>query len=115
MNKAKVFYVPSITANTGASEVFGMVFAKAQAMGLPVVSFKTGGIPEAVSQGTTGFLAPERDSDGIAEYILCLMKNEELWQQFSRNGQKRVPEEFNLAYQTSLLEDVYDRVLQGKL
>lgn len=44
MNRAKVFCVPSITVETGASEGFGMVFAEANSMGLPVVSFKTGGL-----------------------------------------------------------------------
>lgn len=115
MNRAKVFCVPSVTIRSGASEGFGMVFAEAQAMGLPVVSFQTGGIPEAVSHGETGFLAPERDWDGLAEYILCLMKNKELWHQFSNNGQKRIRERFNLIYQTGLLEDIYDKVLQGEL
>jgi len=43
MNRAQVFSVPSITAESGDSEAFGIVFAEAQAMGLPVVSFATGG------------------------------------------------------------------------
>ncbi|NET33472.1 MAG: glycosyltransferase, partial [Cyanothece sp. SIO1E1] len=45
MNRAQVFSVPSVTAVTGESEAFGIVFAEAQAMGLPVVSSTSGGIP----------------------------------------------------------------------
>jgi colanic acid/amylovoran biosynthesis glycosyltransferase len=57
MNRARVLSVPSVTVDSGASEGFGMVFAEAQAVGLPVASFATGGIPEAVVQGETGLLA----------------------------------------------------------
>lgn len=110
MNRAMVFCVPSVAISSGASEGFGLVFAEAQAMGLPVVSFQTGGIPEAVSHGETGFLAQERDWEGLAEYIMRLMRNKDLWQKFSDNGRKRVLGKFNLTRQTSLLENIYDKV-----
>ncbi|MEM9977595.1 MAG: glycosyltransferase, partial [Cyanobacteria bacterium P01_D01_bin.2] len=58
MNQVQVFCGPSIVARSGDAEGFGMVFAEAQAMGLPVVSFATGGIPEAVIHGETGLLSP---------------------------------------------------------
>lgn len=112
MNKAKVFCVPSITAKSGDSEGFGMVFGEAQAMGLPVVSFATGGIPEAVADGQTGLLAPERDSEKLATSILQLLQQQELWQQFSQKGQQRVRDFFNLQVQTQALESLYtNRVL----
>lgn len=112
MNRAQVFSVPSITAESGDSEAFGIVFAEAQAMGLPVVSFATGGVVEAVAHGETGFLAAERDWEVLAEYILHLLKDETLWQQFSQKGQERVRTLFNLHRQNSVLEDIYSSVLQ---
>jgi glycosyltransferase involved in cell wall biosynthesis len=107
MNQAKVFCVPSVTAKSGDSEGFGVVFAEAQAMGLPVVSFTHGGIPEAVAHGKTGFLVAERDSQGLAAYILRLLEDEVLWQQFSHSGQERVRTIFNLQNQTRILENIY--------
>ncbi|MBF0458252.1 MAG: glycosyltransferase [Nitrospirae bacterium] len=112
MNRAKVFCAPSFTINARCSEAFGIVFAEAQAMGLPVVSFKTGGIQEAVSHEETGFLAPERDWEKLADYILIMFNNENLWTQFSYNGQRRVEDKFNLTRQNSLLEGLYDSVIQ---
>jgi len=111
MNRATVFSVPSITVESGASEGFGMVFAEAQAMGLPVVSFATGGIPEAVAHGKTGFLAPEGDTKRLASYILQLLSNKELWQKFSTEGQKRAREHFDLRKQTKKLEEIYKEVI----
>lgn len=116
MQRAKVFCVPSITAKSGDAETFGMVFAEAQAMGLPVVSSTSGGIPEAVAHGETGFLVAEGDSDGLAAYILRLLEDKELWQRFSQSGQERVRKSFDLHNQTRLLERIYvDRILHANL
>ncbi len=111
MNQAKVFSLPSITAQSGDMEAFGMVFAEAQSMGLPVVSFSSGGIPEAVADGETGLLTTERNTEGLATCILRLLEDEELWQQFSQKGQERVRTTFNLKEQTRTLESLYEKVL----
>jgi glycosyltransferase involved in cell wall biosynthesis len=114
MQHAKVFCVPSITAESGDAEGFGIVFAEAQATGLPVVSFASGGIPEAVAHEKTGFLAPERDVESLASYLQALLANPLLWDSFSRQGRERVLKEFNLEHQTRLLEDIYwDRVIDS--
>lgn len=111
MNRAKVFSVPSITATSGDSEAFGIVFAEAQAMGLPVVSFASGGVPEAVVHGETGFLAAEQDWQGLAKYILSLLEDDGLWQRFSVAGQRRVRALFDLKKQTHALEEIYKLVI----
>lgn len=114
MNQSQVFSVPSVTAKSGDLEGFGLVFAEAQAMGLPIVSFSTGGIPEAVAHDETGFLASERNSEELAAYILRLLEDQVLWQRFSQKGQQRVQTLFNLHTQTLALESIYEnRVLRG--
>jgi colanic acid/amylovoran biosynthesis glycosyltransferase len=60
LNRSRVLSVPSL------SEAFGMVFVEAQAMGVPVASYMTGGIPEAVGHGVTGLLAPTGDVGVLA-------------------------------------------------
>ena len=114
MNRATIFSVPSITAESGDAEGFGMVFAEAQAMGLPVASFASGGIPEAVAHGETGLLAPEGDVAGLAGNLLRLLSDEKLWSAMSNQGQQRVRERFHLTRQTRLLEEIYQGVLSDK-
>ncbi len=114
MNRAMVFCVPSRTLESGTSEGFGLVLAESQAMGLPVVSFATGGIPEAVANGKTGFLAAESDAKMLASYILQLLSNKELWQKFSVEGQKRVREHLDLRKQMKKLEEIYVRVISKR-
>jgi glycosyltransferase involved in cell wall biosynthesis len=111
MNRAKVFSVPSFTTSTGASEGFGLALAEAQAMGLPVASFATGGIPEAVEHDVTGLLAKERDVEGLAKNINCLLTDDFLWEQFSLAARQRTRECFDLKKQTAKLEHMYGRLL----
>lgn len=111
MNRAKVFSVPSFTTPMGTSEGFGLVFAEAQAMGLPVASFSTGGIPEAVAHNATGLLTGERDTEGLAMNIVRLLRDDALWQQFSDAAAARARELFDLHKQTKKLEKIYDRLL----
>lgn len=112
--RAKLFCAPSVTAEDGDMEGFGMVFAEAQACGLPVVSFESGGIPEAVSHNETALLAPEKDWRGIAESIALLLQNEALWERFSRAAVQRVRDKFDLARQTRELEHIYDDVRKNQ-
>ena len=89
-----------------------MVFAEAQAMGLPVASFASGGIPEAVEHGVTGLLTTERDVTALAGNIVSLLTDDSLWRRFSAAGQERVKRLFDLEKQTAKLEQIYHEVLQ---
>jgi glycosyltransferase involved in cell wall biosynthesis len=89
-----------------------MVFAEAQAMGLPVASFRSGGIPEAVDHGKTGLLAKERDWRSLAENIMALLRNEDYWKRTSEAGPVRARKYFNLSVQTKKLEDIYRKVIE---
>jgi len=110
MNRASVFCVPSTTASNGDQEGFGLVFTEAQAMGLPVVSFASAGVPEAVSDGETGFLVPERDDEGLARNITMLFTDRQVWQRCSAAGIARVRSQFDLRKQTGVLEEIYGSI-----
>jgi colanic acid/amylovoran biosynthesis glycosyltransferase len=112
---ARVFCVPSVRAATGDSEGLGIVFAEAQAMGVPVVSSFHGGIPEVVCNGRTGLLAPERDHGQLAQHIMRFFADETFWEDCSRNAVKWIVESFDIQRQTSGLEEIYDSVCQTGL
>lgn len=112
MRRASILSVPSITAASGDSEGFGLVFAEAQATGLPVASFASGSIPEVVAHGETGFLAPERDWEKLADYIARLLEDDKLRRRFGALGVERVRSMFDLRNQTRGLEELYASVLE---
>ncbi len=111
LRKAWVFCMPSVTMPSGEAESLGMVFLEAMAMKVPVVSFASGGIPEVILHGKTGFLARERDVDELAHYLKLLLESEELRRRMGEAGRKWVAQEFDLAKQNAKLEALYDEVI----
>jgi phosphatidylinositol alpha-1,6-mannosyltransferase len=56
-------------------EGFGLVFLEAAACGLPSVGGRSGGIPEAVDQGRSGWLVDPTNTREIATTIIDLLKS----------------------------------------
>ncbi len=115
MNRASIFCAPSVRIRSGTEEAFGMVYAEAQAVGKPVVAFDSGGISEVVSHGRSGFLAPERDWEGLAKYLFVLLENAPLRKRFGAAGRERMVRCFDLEQRTRVLERIYSNVLSGNI
>lgn len=111
IGKARVLCNPSVTAADGDSEGFGMVFTEAQAMGTPVVSSHHGGIPEAVCDGKTGLLAPERDVTTLASHLHRFLTDNAFWQSCGCRATSWVRQRFDLHKQTRELERIYEEVV----
>jgi glycosyltransferase involved in cell wall biosynthesis len=111
MNRAQMFAAPSIRAKSGDAEGYPNAFAEAQSMGLPVVSFSSDGVREAVVHGKTGLLAPERDVEALAEHLRRLYADPALCAKMGEAARAHVCTHFNLRIQTRKLEELYMRVL----
>ncbi|HWR97024.1 MAG TPA: glycosyltransferase [Candidatus Methanoperedens sp.] len=111
MNRSCIFAVPSIQVASGASEGLGVVFCEAQSMGLPVVSFRTGGIPEAVVDEETGFLCPPRNAMALGQSIRRLLEDDHLWARFSGNAREHCAANFNHRARIDELESLYEEVI----
>jgi glycosyltransferase involved in cell wall biosynthesis len=109
LEKARVFCAPSVTLERGESEAFGVVFLEAQAMGVPVVSFRHGGIPETMREGVTGLLAEERDVKGLTDHILRYLRDDKFWSHSREEGMQWVRSNFDHKIQVAKLEEVYCR------
>jgi glycosyltransferase involved in cell wall biosynthesis len=108
LRDATVLCVPSRTDPRGDREGLGMVFLEAQAMAVPVVATTSGGIPEAVSDGTTGLLVPEGDVARLAEALRACLRDSDLHRRLAAAGRPWVLKHFDLRRQTQRLESMYD-------
>jgi glycosyltransferase involved in cell wall biosynthesis len=102
-----LFVAPSITAASGDAEGLGMVFLEAQALQTPVVSFRSGGLVEAVVEGETALLSEEKDVAGLAQNITDLLENQSLRHNMGKAGRERVEQHFDVRKQCAKLESIY--------
>ncbi|WP_224246637.1 N-acetyl-alpha-D-glucosaminyl L-malate synthase BshA [Hyalangium gracile] len=100
-----VFLLPS------EKESFGLAALEALSCGVPVVASDIGGIPELVSDGETGFLAPVGEVGGMAAAVLTLLRDTARWQSFSRSAREKVLARFQLAPAIDRYEALYQRLV----
>ncbi|MEV4137487.1 glycosyltransferase family 4 protein [Dactylosporangium sp. NPDC049742] len=71
-----VFAMPCRTRRRGLDvEGLGIVYLEASATGLPVVAGDSGGAPDAVREGETGFVVPGRDVAAVADRVTTLLRD----------------------------------------
>lgn len=114
MARGGVFCAPSRRTASGDEEGFGMVFAEAAAAGLAVVSCRTGGVPEAVDDGVSGLLVPERDPAALSAALGQLLDDPERARRMGAAGRARVEALFDVRRQTQRLEEVYDELARPR-
>jgi len=108
-----IFLSPSVTAKDGDTEGGAPVaITEAQCTGMPVVATFHADIPEIVLDGKTGFLAPERDVDMLAEKLEYLAIHPEIWPVLGKNARLHIEREYNLYTQVERMEDIYSSVIE---
>ena len=112
MQRAEIVTLTSQIAGNGAREALGMVLNEASSCGVAIAATRCGGIPEAVIDGETGLLSPERADRLLADNLDQLLTDEELRRRLGRQGREYVRERFCLQTQTAKLEQLYDQVVE---
>lgn len=92
-------------------ESFGLAALEAMSYGLPVVASDTGGIPELVLHGKTGYLAPVGNVQKMASYALELLTDSERHRAFSEASSERAEKEFSAGKIVPLYEEYYRKIL----
>jgi phosphatidylinositol alpha-1,6-mannosyltransferase len=86
-----VFAMPCRTRRFGMDvEGLGIVYLEASALGLPVIAGDSGGAPDAVLPGQTGFVVPGRGGTELVERIVQLLADPELRARMGQAGQSWV-------------------------
>jgi glycosyltransferase involved in cell wall biosynthesis len=109
MRRATVFAAPSVVAPDGNAEGLPMTIIEAQACGLPVVGFPSGGSAEGILEAETGFVVPPRDEDALAERLIDLLADPGARAAMSTAARAHAVRSFDLLRQSAALEDINDR------
>ncbi|MGE5703826.1 MAG: N-acetyl-alpha-D-glucosaminyl L-malate synthase BshA [Clostridia bacterium] len=108
---AEVISMADVMLLPSEKESFGLVALEAMACGVPVVATNVGGLPEVIVDNESGFLCDLGDVACQAEKTLKLLKDEELYQRFSRTGVERSCNTFCHETITSQYENLYKKLL----
>lgn len=84
-----LFVLPSL------SEGLPNALLEAMASGLPVISTRVGGIPEAVEQGRTGFLVDPGDAGALARALEEMAVSRERREAMGRRALEKAASEFS--------------------
>lgn len=108
-NMLDIYLAPS----TNDSESFGVGILEASACGKPVIVSNIGGLPEVIKDHETGFMIPPNSPEVLAEKIQELVLNEELRNEFGKNGRKFVEEEYDYDKILDNIISIYDSALRN--
>ena len=100
-----LFLLPSQT------ESFGLAALEAMAVGVPVISSNTGGLPEVNRDGYSGYLGNVGDVQGMAAKAVSILSDDDKLTQFKANALE-VAKEFDIQRIMPMYEQIYRRALK---
>jgi phosphatidyl-myo-inositol dimannoside synthase len=104
---ADAFALPCRTRRGGLEvEALGIVFLEAAAAGLPVVVGASGGAPETVVDGETGYVVNPVDRAAVAERIVALLSDPVRSREMGAAGRARVVAQWSQAQSVATLKDL---------
>jgi len=94
-NLADIFVMPNrLIEEQGDVEGFGIVFLEAAASAVPAVGGDSGGAPDAIDDGNTGFVVTPDSPDELFDKLNALLSDPALREQMGAAGRQRAVREF---------------------
>jgi len=104
---AHIFLHPSEIGVDGNQEGVPNSMLEAMSTGTPVAATRHGGIPEAVEEGVSGLLVPERDPEALAEAMFQLAADPDRYSKMGAAAAQAVAARFEQRKQIQVLEECY--------
>jgi glycosyltransferase involved in cell wall biosynthesis len=86
---------------------------EAMAAGRPVVAYRSGGVPEMIADGETGFMVEPGDREGLAERMVKLARDPELRSRLGTAAAARARAEFSVAAYVDAMEEILNQAAGG--
>ena len=100
--------VPSIRSSDGSEEGQCLVIQEAAIQGIPSIGTNTGGIPEGIINGSTGWIVQEKNSISLSEKMNFFLENPEQSIKMGNNAYNYAVKEYdNIKIVTDLINNVY--------
>lgn len=110
---ADVYVVPSIHDDAGNIDGLPNTLLEGMGAARPIVATRTAGIPDVITDGVHGLLAPERDPAALADSIASLIADRDLAARLGAAARRRVLDELSWDVTATRFEALYQRALRG--
>jgi N-acetyl-alpha-D-glucosaminyl L-malate synthase BshA len=94
------------------SESFGMAALEAMASEVPVIATSSGGLPEVVIHGETGYLLPVGDVESMAMHGIEILRDDDLRHKMGKRGREIAIERFDENEIVPRYREMYERVIR---
>lgn len=107
LQSSDIFLMTSIRGPGNSREGQGVVTAEAQACGVPVVAFDSGGVKYTFEDGKTGYLVPEKNVHKMTMAVEKLIKDDNLLKEMGINAVNFVSENYSQEKVTKKWCEIY--------
>lgn len=110
-NLEELYSLSDVMLLLSEKESFGLVLLEAMACGVPCIGTNTGGIPEVINEGQTGYLCEVGDIETVSQRAIQLLSNEELHKKMSEYAVCTARQAFHSDKIVSQYESIYYNLL----
>lgn len=103
-----------VLAHAHTYEAFGLVLAEAMTAKVPVAAPDSGGIPDLVEHGVTGYLSRPDDPASLAKNIIALIKDPINAKKMGEAGAAKIDRQYRAELVADSIAQVYLRLLKNK-
>ena len=107
-----IYLLLGVPVENGRRETQGLATLEAQACGLPVIVFDSGGIKYTLQDGKTGFVCEEFDVDSVVERIDSLIHNRNLYNDLRKNAVSFVKNNYSQKMIDKKWKSIYNKLMK---
>jgi L-malate glycosyltransferase len=110
-NIADYLSVADLLLLPSETESFGLAALEAMACEVPVIATRTGGLPEVVLHGETGYLVDLGDTRSMADCAIAIISNDRKRREMGERGRAWAVDRFNTDRVIPQYEKLYERII----
>ena len=110
----EVYLLTAVALTDGRRETQGLATLEAQACGMPVIVFDSGGVKYTLENGISGFVCNEFDVDAVVDNIIKFIEKPNLLSKMGTHAINFVNENFSQKIIDQKWEIIYNNMINGK-
>jgi N-acetyl-alpha-D-glucosaminyl L-malate synthase BshA len=114
VNPEQLLAISDLFLLTSETESFGLAALEAMAAKVPVISTNSGGLPEVIRDGFSGFMSNVGDVDDMAKNAISILKDDLTLNQFKANAFEEA-KKFEISKILPMYETLYKEVLSKQI